>query len=304
MSSRPSRIHSYYRYIYIVVGIFILIYLVFKGIQVFASSLFFSHNSRINTVFYGQDTTFYSLDKKDARSYVMHFPSDLKMQVPGGYGSYRVGSLGKLSHLDNKPDILQKTFSDATTSFVQFYFYEDTDIVFYGDSIPEDIQKPKLKHILFQKSNAQFFDRLYLAVTFLNKKTDDFKRIAYQEKENRLQNDVFFQEESFIKESIGLLYQTQYRDEQKSIQIQYPENYTVAQSVGSLLEGNGIRVSDISLDLNSKKDCVIIESNDEKSVTSQDLSSFFGCPIKKGNTDVYDIVFVLGNVEKEWAVSN
>lgn len=305
MSSRPSRtIHPYYKYLYIAVAIFIGIYCIYKVIQLFTSSLFFSHSSRINTVFYGQETVFYSIDKQNARHYLMYFPADLKMQVPGGYGSYRVGALGKLAKLDNRFDIFQKTFSLGTTSFVQYYFYEDVEDVYSGDTVPSEKKKPSVSDILFLKSNAQFFDRLYLMLTFMRKKADDFYIIAYEEKENKLLNDVFFQEESFIKESIGLLYQTQYRDEQKSVQIQYPKSYAVAQSIGSLLQGNGIRVSDISLDLDTQETCSIVESSNTISQTAADLSTFFNCPVKQGNTDVYDIVFVLGTVEKEWEIIN
>ncbi len=305
MSSRPSKIiHSYYRYIYIAVAIFIVIYFLFKLVQLFTSSLFFVDNSRINILFYGQETAYYSIDKKDARHYVMYFPADIKMQVPGGYGTYRVGSLGKLAKLDSNFELLKKTFSVGTTSFVTYYFYDDVDTVFYGNTVPEERKKPKISDIWFLKSNAGFFDKLYLTLTFLQKKKDEFYIIAYQEKENKALNDVFFQEESFIKNSIGLLYQSQYRDEQKSIQIQYATSYDVAQSVGSLLEGNGIRVSDISIDLEKNKNCIIIESSEVPSRTSQDLAAFFNCPIQKRKTDVYDIVFILGNEEKSWEIVN
>lgn len=305
MSSRPSRlIHPYYRYIYITVTILVVIYFLFKIIQLFTSSLFFTDNSRINTIFYSQETAFYSLDKTNARHYVMYFPADLKMQVPGGYGTYRVGSLGKLAKLDTNFDLLQNTFSIGTTSFVNYYFYEDSDTVFYGDTVPTEKKKPQISDIWFLKSNASFFDKLYLTLSFMQKKKDDFYIISYQEKENKALNDIIFQEESFIKSSIGLLYQAQYRDEQKSVQIQYPTSYTVAQSVGSLLEGNGIRVSDISLDLDKSKNCIILESSDIHSKTAKDLSAFFNCPIENKTTDVYDIILKLGNLEKDWEISN
>lgn len=305
MASLPSRtIHGYYRYIYSIVGIFIVVYLLFKFIQLFTQSLFFSHNTRINTVFYGPETAFYSIDKQDARHYVMYFPADLKMQVPGGYGSYRVGSLGKLAKLDKNYDIFQKTFSLGTTSFVYYYFYNNSDAVYYGDEVPQESKKPKITDILFMQSNAGIFDRLYLALSFFQKNADDFKILNYQEKENKAQNDVYFQEDSFIKNSIGLLYQTIYRDEQKSVQIQYKSKYSAAQDLGSLLEGNGIRVNDLSIDINKRKDCVIIDSSDDFSQTTHDLSIFFHCPIQKGNTDVYDVIFVLGDKEKDWEISN
>lgn len=303
MSSLPSRnIHQYYRFLYILLGVFLVVYLFYKGIVLFKESLFFSDNSRINVVFYGQETSFYSLDKKDARHYVMYFPADLKMQVPGGYGDYRLGSLGKLAKLDNNNEIYKRTFSIGTTSFVTYYFYQDSEEVYYGSEIPTEKRKPTIVELLSLKSNANFFDRLYLTFAFVNKSNEDFHLIAYEEKENKLLNDILFQDESFIKESIGLLYQTQYRNEQKSVQIQYPSSYSVAQSIGSMLEGNGIRVSDISLDLVNQEKCRIIENSPEASKTALDLSEFFSCDIQKGNTDVYDIVFILGDIEAEWKV--
>ncbi len=303
MSPLSSRnIHQYYRFIYILLGVFIAGYLIYKGVVLFKESLFNAENSRINVVFYGQDTSFYSLDKKDARHYVMYFPADLKMQVPGGYGNYRLGSLGKLAKLDHNKAIYQRTFSIGTTSFVTYYFYPDSEEVYYGAQVPTEKRKPTITQLLTLNSNANFFDRLYLILSFTQKSNEDFHLIAYEEKENKLLNDILFQDESFIKKSIGLLYQTQYRDEQKSVQIRYPTSYSVAQSLGSLLEGNGIRVSDISLDLENHKACRIIENTAEVSKTAADLSQFFSCEIQKGNTDVYDIVFILGNIEKEWRV--
>jgi hypothetical protein len=301
MSIQASQsVHYIYKYLYAVIVLFIVLYLLYKAVTSFSGSLFVSDTNRINILIYGEESIFYSLDKKDTRHYVMYFAPDLKMQVPGGYGNYRVGSLGKLVNLEKKPDIFTKTFSIATTSFVNYYFYPGGEDVFYGKDIPEEKKSAKITDILFSKSNAGFFDRLYIAFFFISKNTDDFNRIEYSERVNAIQNDVYFQDESFVKESIGLLYQTLYRDEQKSIQILYNEDYDVAHNIGNLLEGNGIRVNDLSLDINRVKTCSVIESGKEHSNTAQDLASFFHCELKAGSTDVYDIIFVLGNIEKEW----
>ena len=266
----------------------------------FSQSLFVSDRNRVNILLYGAESTFYSLDKKDTRHYVMYFAPDLKMKVPGGYGSYRVGSLGKLVNLEKRPDLFGKTFSIATTAFVNYYFYPRGEEVFYGKEIPPEEKKAKITDILFSKSNAGFFDRIYLSIFFLSKNTDDFNTIEYSERVNAIQNDVYFQDDTFAKESIGLLYQTLYRDEHKSIQILYNSNYEVAQTIGNLLEGNGIRVNDLSLDINQSKTCTVVESGENFSNTAQDLAVFFNCELKKGSTDVYDIVFVLGSKEEEW----
>ena len=266
----------------------------------YSISLFTYSGDRINLVMYGSQTAFYSLDKQETRNYTMYFYPDLKMQIPGGYGNYRIGSLGKLAKLDNEPDILTKTFSVATTSFVHFYFYPATEDVYYGTDIIKSPTVPSIRNILFMPSNAGFFDRLYLAFWLLDKKDDDFKQIAYQSETNKIHNDVFFEEDSFIKNSIGLMFQKQYRDEQKNIQLQFTKNYAVAESVSALLEGNGIRVNDITLDMKRSRDCSVVENVSIHSRTAIDIAHFFGCTLTQGKTDVYDIIFVLGSVEKDW----
>ena len=141
--------------------------------------------------------------------------------------------------------------------------------------------------------------------TFLRINQSNFTVIDYLEKTNKAKNDVVFQDESFKKESIGLLFQKKYRTEHKSIQILYKDGYLVAAQIASLLEGNGIRVNDISINLSDKKDCSVIEDlkvGQTSSSTASDIASYFDCVLVKGKTDVYDIIFVLGNIEKDWEV--
>src|SRR3989344_7470536 len=112
------------RLLYLVLLTFLLLYFVFKIITAVGQSLFISRPSRLNMIFYGPTTTFYSFDALDNQNYSIVFDPEVKLDVPGGYGQYRIGSLGKLVKLEQKPDITQKTFSTTTTSFVQYYFYQ------------------------------------------------------------------------------------------------------------------------------------------------------------------------------------
>jgi hypothetical protein len=292
--------HVFYQYLYSILAIFVLGYLLFKGVHIFSQSLFIQDKDRINIVVYGPETAFYSFDKNAARHYVMYFSPDLKMLVPGGYGRYPVGSLGKLANLEDKPSIFKRTFSLATTSFVDYYFYQDSEEVYYGAQMSDAQKKPKLRDLLFMSSNANILDRLYLVFTSLQNNDDDFHIIDYSQEKNKVFDDVYFQEDSFIKESIGLLFQKNYRDEQKSVQIQYL-SYDVGRNVGALLEGNGIRVNDLSANLTKEMNCQIrVQDEDKGTDTARDLSRYFGCPIRIAATDVYDIIFVLGDKEKEW----
>jgi hypothetical protein len=264
------------------------------------TSLFFANKDRLNVVFYGKETNYYSLGIGGAGNYVIPFFADLKLQVPGGYGYYRVGALGKLVSLDKKPEILEKTFSLATYSFVDYYFYPQTDEVFYG-SEKQDVALPSAKSILFGTSNASWIDKIYLAMQFADRKKNDFRKISLQSNKNK-DGDEIFAADQFEKKYTGYLFQKSYRNEMKSVQILYAKEYENADRVGKMLEGNGIRVGDISPSTTNPHSCVIVEDISTPSSTAKMLMDFFHCSWKEGKTDIYDILFELGDKEKEWEI--
>lgn len=276
-------------------------YVLVKGIVILQSSLFITPPDRINMVLYDKTVRYFSLDTAEKQDYVMTFPPDLKVDVPGGYGSYRVGSLGKLARLEKQPDILRKTFAVTTTTFIHYYFYPESDEVYYGDTSGEEYNRPSPGTILFAESNAGPLDRLYLAVQLLGSKKENFTAIQYLEEKNDVLGDVSFRDDTFIKHSIGLLYQNTYRDEQQSVQIRYGHSYRTADRLSALLEGNGIRVSDITYDEQKRSTCLVI-TEQISSQTARDIAAYFGCQIERGKTDVYDVVLVLGNLEREWEI--
>jgi len=296
---RPS---SRTKTLYFIVGGFIFIYLLFKLIFVIGASLFFSSPDRLNILVYGPSAKYYSIDSRDKIHYVITFSPELKVDVPGGYGKYRTGSLGKLVSLEKNPDIFKKTFSVTTSTFVHFYFYKQNDEIYYEDKSESEKFGPSIATILTGSSNASIFDRIYIAGIFLFNKADSFNKINYSEEKNTALDNVIFKDKSFIKDSLGLLYGKSYRDEQKSLQIKYSKVYKTAKRLGAMLEGNGIRVSDITYEKNLPK-CKIIEATSKNSNTAKDMSRYFNCPIEKGNTDVYDIIFVLGSLENTWEIN-
>src|SRR3989344_1235033 len=247
------------KYVYILLGIFIGAYFSYKLMLIFSQSLFMQKKDRINIVMYGPQSGLYSIDTNESRHYVLYFPPDLKMQVPGGYGNKAI----------------------------------------------DKVTEPALYQFMTYSGNANIFDRVFLLFTFLRINQSNFTVIDYREKTIKAKNDVVFQDESFKKESIGLLFQKKYRTEHESIQILYKDGYQVAVQIANLLEGNGIRVNDISINLSEKNECRAIEdlkAGQAHSSTASDVASYFGCALIKGKTDVYDIIFVLGNLEKDWEV--
>lgn len=280
---------------------FFLSYFFYKVISAFANSLFFIRPARMNVVIYGKETMYYSIDFQNKQNYRIQFDPEVKVDIPGGYGQYRVGSLGKLVKLEKNSDIFQKSFSITTTTFIHYVFYQNNDEIYYENT--KDIKKPTLNFLLFSSSNASLLDRIYLTAILFNTTDSNYKQIRYQKEKNEILDDVQFADKSFIRDSIGLLYNNDYRKEQKNTQIVYSQNYKTAQSISSLLEGNGIRVSDINKS-STINDCRVMIEDDIPSQTAKDISKYFSCPIVKGKTDVYDILFILGDREEEWKINN
>jgi len=146
-----------------------------------------------------------------------------------------------------------------------------------------------------------FFDKIYIWFCFFGKKSTDFTEIDIKTKV--VNEDKVFLDDIFSKTFIGYFYQRKFRDEQKSIQLLYQKKYQTALYLSKLIEGNGIRVSDIS-QKNMGEQCIVIESvNGRFSETASSLSKFFNCPLKKSKTEISDIIIYLGNIERKWEVN-
>lgn len=273
----------------IAVGLFIVLIL-FIAFHSIGNSLFFSKKERINVVVYSDRPMMFSIDLRDNINYAVNFYPDMEVKVPGGYGSYRIGGLGKLTALEDKPEIMSKTFSLAASTFVSYYFYPPNDSVHYGGNDDVRIIFPGIDEIMNMKSNAQFFDRIYLAYLFSQENQKQYKQLRS------------LAGEDFVKKYQGYFYYKSYRAEKKNIQIVYANNYKTAETIGTLLEGMGIRVSDYKNQDSHDKNCIVTEQTEVFSETAKDISEFFNCSLRKGSTDVYDIIFSIGPVERAWEV--
>lgn len=256
--------------------VFLITYFLIKN---FFSSIFIKGKDRVNVVFYSQTPKFFSFSKSDV-NYLIKFSSDKNVLVPGGYNNYRVGGLRKLIDLDKKPHLIQKTFSAATFSLVDLYFYPKKTEIYYGDLDKNNF--PSVFEILINSSNANFIDRLFLFFKFFKKNEADYK-IVYP--------DEIIQ---------GFFYKRDYREIGENIQILYKKSYLTAELLAKILEGEGIRVVDLTKKDLKIKNCQLIVR--KKSKISQELASYFNCQLKIGETEVSDIIFILGNLEDSWAV--
>ncbi|MBI4973247.1 hypothetical protein HZC27_01420 [Candidatus Roizmanbacteria bacterium] len=294
-----SNFQTYGKYI---IGLFLILLFGLVIFQQYSSSLFFQKKDRVNVVFYGKNTVYYSLGKYDGVHYFISFYPDVKVKVPGGYGNYRVGGLGKLVVLEKKSDLFRKTFSVTTASTVDRYFYTASTDIYYGkEEMDEDsLSFPSFKDIFFSTSNSNVFDRTFVFFQFLGKRVRQFSEIDYKSLLGT--DEEFFQDKDFAKKYQGFLYNRIYRKEKKTVQIQYEKSYKTALFISKIIEGDGIRTVDLSDTNFIKGTCEVIEDAETFSQTAKDISGFFGCNLKRGSPASSDILMKLGSVEKEWEI--
>ncbi|MFN4212894.1 MAG: hypothetical protein ACK4FL_02955 [Microgenomates group bacterium] len=264
---------------------------------------------RINVVFYGEESRFFSLGKEI--NYFLALSSEMEILVPGGYGYQRLGGLGKLSFLEKNPDIFKKTFSGALSTMIDLYFYPSTPKIYYHQTkTTHKLTFPSMREIFFNKTNGNIIDRLFLVFIFMDKNPSRFKIISNIPTSTKEERELF-DEERFFKENQGLFYKKTYRNIGDNVQIIYTKSYKTAKLISGIIEGEGIRVVDISqisifnppvvnLPISQKDNCLVIENREKPSLISSDLQKFFGCQFRQGETEISDIILVLGKLEKEW----
>ncbi len=284
-----------------VIFIFLLICLFYYLFKSVAGSVFLKGRDKINVVFYGENIRFYSLDRKNI-NYLLSFPNSVKVIVPGGYGEYKVGAVDKLASLEKKPEIIRKTFSAVTATLVDLYFYPKKTTIYYQDNSNSN-EIPTIKEIFLTNSNANLIDRLFLFYFFTTSNREDYQTIDLKPFELG-DNNAIFDYNSFYKKFQGSFFQKTYRNYDINVQIVYTKSYKTALLLSQMIEGEGIRVVDLSSQDEFIKGCLLI-TNKKISTTKtyQRLADFFKCSLKIGETTVSDIILVLGDLEKEWAIN-
>lgn len=298
VKNSKSRMHVANSRLVLLLAIFLVLYFFYKNIS---SSVFLHKSDRLNVVFYDKTPVYYSLGFGDI-DYLLPMSSNTQVLVPGGYGLYRVGAMEKLVSLEKKPNLIQKTFAAATSSFVDLYFYPQHTMIYYEDSSGNN-QLPSWKEILLYKSNANILDRILLWWYFTQKNINQYK-IINDLPVKTIGQDSLFDRDEFFKTHQGFFYRQTYRNEKLHVQILYTKSYKTAELIGNLLDGEGIQTVDITQTDAVFQKCSLTYGKDlyGTSNTIKALQSYFGCTVQKGNVDVSDIIFTLGSLEKDWLI--
>lgn len=283
----------------VIIITFFLICLSYYLFKTITSSVFLKDRDKVNVVFYGEGTRFYSLDRKNV-NYLMSFSNSVKVVVPGGYGQYKVGAIGKLASLEKKPEIIGRTFSATTSTLADLYFFQKKTQIYYDNLNLR--WSPNFKEIFLTNSNANLIDRIFLYYIFSTNNRETFQIIDLKPFESGGNNSAF-DYNSFYKKFQGSFFQRSYRDYDINVQVMYSTSYRTAQLIGQMIEGEGIRVVDLSNQGRSIKGCLLItDKNTAITKAYLRLADFFKCKTRIGETTVSDIILELGDLEKDWNI--
>ncbi len=285
--------------------LFVCTYTAIMSIRSIRNSLFFHAKDRINVVYYGQKSVALSIGLKDDIHYIMSFDNEDRVRVPGGYGRYPIGSLGKLSDIEKDRDILKRTFSSMTSSYFDYYVVPRNNRV-YEKNTGSDLSYSRKNFIiaLFSPSfttNANIFDRLYISQYLARKREHNYIELESVSRYNEKDKRYDFAEDGFLKRYEGLFYYESLRKDGKEIIVQY-HNDNSAVTLSRVIEGQGIRIVDLRYEENPpKKECIVVEKGKTMSLTAAFLVSRFGCQKKNESVEGSDILFILGaDLEAQW----
>lgn len=282
-------------------GLLIVFFLVYCGMRIFhglSRIRYIAHKDRIQVLVYdGKAATVTSFDMRDGVDYQILFDAKTSVTVPGGYKQYEVENIGKLSYLEKDPLLILRTFSSAISSMVDVIVYPSRDVSFSSQRFSVITSLIRFS----QNSNLNFLERMYLAIILSGHRD---KPIEIKDVDSRNEKGIF-DEKHFAKTYRGYLYHTSLRDENKAVIATYNTSHLAADRVSRILEGEGIRVVDISQ--NNKKDdesfCQITLSEHRQGmeVTKNFLQNTFGCIIEPTSTIDEALILNIGEqMEKKW----
>jgi len=262
---------------------------------------------RVNVIFYDEKPMLLSFGLTDEVNYIMSPNHGQAVQVPGGYGQYPTASLGRLAEIEHDPALIQRAFSSAISGYVDYYVAPETSKI-YKQPSEEDpdprFERFRLLRLIFAptvQTNMNIFDKIHIAMTISKKRQSDFIVLNPVSKPDKDQDSVEFYEKGFQKKYKGFFFHQSLREEGLSVKILY-DSYSAAVILSRVIEGEGIRVVDLSqLDEAGTERCTIQHALKKPTKTVQFLSKQFNCVVEESEVEGSDIIMSLGSqIEEEW----
>ncbi len=277
------------RQIYLISGLLLFLIVIFVlAWRSYQTSLFVLDRNRILVgVWLGEEAYVLSLPKDSGQNHILWYPPSQEVTIPGGLKNYKLGALAKVAQLESDPRLYTKAMSQLAGIPLEKTLYKSTQEVYYGDpetqgSVSEI--SAKVRSSLWNLEGGSFWDKLFLyqkAGTLRSSNTELYIK---------------------LKPDKANLYDRLFRNEKRLVQMTYSGTPETAFFLSRLLEGIGIRVSDIGAYSGPViKQCVVTEKVGGESKTAAYIAEYFGCTYKTGDTGLYEIQFALGSdTIEEW----
>lgn len=277
------------RQIYLISGLFLFLIVIFVlAWRSYQTSLFVLDRNRILVgIWLGEEAYVLSLPKESGQNHVLWYPPSQEVTIPGGLKNYKLGALAKVAQLESDPRLYTKAMSQLAGIPLEKTLYKNTQEIYYGEpeaygSISEIAAK--VRSSLWNLQGGSVWDKLFL-----------YQKAGALRSSN---TELYVK----LKPDKANLYDRLFRNEKRLVQMTYPGSPETAFFLSRLLEGIGIRVSDIGPYTGPViKQCVITEKVGTQSKTAAYITEYFGCMYKTGDTGLYEIQFALGSdTIEEW----
>jgi hypothetical protein len=274
-------------------GFLLLVFLFCIGLYTsYSNSLYaIAHNRSYIGIWLGDVAYVLIIGQHSGPHYILTYGAGRDVVIPGGLQNYKNGALGKISKLTKDDNLFRKALSQMSLLPLHRAAYLDTNDVYYDSKlISNDIKQvaESIKTKIWNLKNLSLLDKWYI-----------YRSLSQLRNSN---TDLYIKN----KPDQAALYDRTMRNEKKLVQIVYPESYDTASFISQLLEGIGVRVSDIGSIGNDNiiKRCKVIESSTDKmSETAIFIKNYFSCEYEKGRTGLYEIQFQIGReVIEEWRI--
>lgn len=274
----------------IAASILIIIVLAFTFKETYSKSLYVRKNSRVYVgVWLGKDAYVVSISQNIGQSHLLYYPPEQEVVIPGGLKTYKIGALGKVAQLTGDNKLFKKALSQISSLPIDESLYLDKNEVYYEGSKVEERSigsiASEMRSSLWSLKGTTLLNKVFL-----------YQKLGSMRGSNT---------ELYVKlkpDPVGM-YDREFRREKRLVQMIHSNTLDTAVFLSKLLEGVGIRVSDIGSQPLSGDggECQVIERDSEQSATSRYIAEYFGCTYRQGDTGLYEVQFILSKrLVDEW----
>jgi len=265
----------------IIIGIFAL-----WLVKQYRSSLFLSKRQVVNIGVFSEKPFVYSYDRNRKIAHIVNFEPDIYVNVPGGYGWYKLGSVNLLGQIENNQnEILKQTFAELAGAPIDLVVYPKKAKVFENQAKNFlDYFYNFRQHWISQSKNSHsvnnLFDRLILPAK-LNLRADRLIVINTENLILKEKNQKRYYSEKLDSKIKGFLYQEELlHSPAKVVIFSSSENYLSARKLMRQVEGLGLKVLELKILSNEPdKHCLIKASSNNKKIAKL-LADYYNCQVE------------------------